>query len=553
MELTPLGQKIFDLKYARTLPSGKMETWEQACARVAHYIAQAEEEEDQLQWTANFTKVMLEQTFLPGGRILANAGTRVKNMMNCFVLPIEDSRDSIYHTLKQAAEIFAHGGGIGYNFSNLRAKGSPVGGTGAVASGPLSFMELYDHTGEIIAQGSRRGAQMGILNVDHPDIKEFIQYKNHLTDQNRRIVDEYSIARQVSSAQVFGSDEAEKLEKVLANNQLTHFNISVAITDEFMAHPDTELLLLMAQNAWENGDPGVYFTDRANMDNMVPYLGSLDSTNPCGEVPLLPYEPCCLGSINLERFVEGDYIDFTYLKTVVRTSVRFLDNVHTLNETSIPEINGAALATRRLGLGVMGFADMLAEMGISYDSDDALTLAHICGKVIQTTAWETSMELADERGPFLEYHPGKINWKLIDDIELSRRPIRNVAVTSIAPTGSIALIAGVNSGIEPYFDLRYNRNITEGIGNTAKDTVEQEAKGSNIKTAHDIHWTDHVAMQAAWQDHVDNAVSKTINMKNSATVKDVTDAYRMAWELGCKGLTIYRNGSRIFQILESVE
>ena len=544
MELTPLGQKIFDLKYARTLPSGKRETWGQACARVALYISQAEEE-DQLQWMANFVKIMLEQTFLPGGRVLANAGTEVKNMMNCFVLPIEDSRESIYHRLKQAAEIFAHGGGIGYNFSNLRAKGSPVAGTGATASGPLSFMELYDHTGEIIAQGSRRGAQMGILNVDHPDIKEFIQYKNHLTDENQRVVDEY-----LGEAPY---DDAYVLTKVLANNQLTHFNISVAVTDEFMVHPDTELLLLMAQNAWENGDPGVYFIDRANMDNVVPYLGSLDATNPCGEVPLLPYEPCCLGSINLERFVDGDYIDFTYLKTVVRTSVRFLDNVHTLNETTIPEINGAALATRRLGLGVMGFADMLAEMGVPYDHEDALTLAKICGKVIQTTAWETSMELADERGPFPEYHPGKINWKLIDDLELSRRPIRNVAVTSIAPTGSIALIAGVNSGIEPYFDLKYNRNITEGIGNTAKDTVEQEAKGSNIKTAHDIHWTDHVAMQAEWQNHVDNAVSKTINMKNDATVSDVMDAYKMAWELGCKGLTIYRNGSRIFQILESVE
>lgn len=550
MALTPLGQKIFYLKYARTFPNGKKETWEQACGRVAFYVAGAEKDESSmLQQSANFTRIMLERSFLPGGRIIANAGTEIKNMMNCFVLPIEDSRASIYKTLGNAAEIFAHGGGIGYNFSNLRAKGSPVKGTGATASGPISFMELYDYTGEVIAQGSRRGAQMGIMNVDHPDIKDFIQYKNHLTDKNERIVLEFIDFWPKD----IDTNLLNHLHKILADNQLTHFNISVAINDEFMENPDLEILRLIAENAWSNGDPGVYFIDRANEYSLVPYLGSLDATNPCGEVPLLPYEPCCLGSINLERFVEGKHIDLRYLETVVKTAVRFLDNVQTLNETSIPEINGAALATRRLGLGVMGFADALAELEIPYNHEDALTFAKICGKVIQTAAWEASMELAEERGTFPEYKPDKINWKVIDALELSRKPLRNVAVTSIAPTGSISLIAGVNSGIEPFFDRNYVRNITLGVGNKAKDSVSMEAIADNVLVAHEIDWEDHIKMQAEWQKYTDNAVSKTINMPNSITVEEIEEAYRMAWELGCKGITVYRDGSRSFQILERAE
>lgn len=556
MELSENARKIFEMKYARTLANGNKESWPQAIGRVANHVAGAEDSEsDRLQYTAEFTKIMLERTFLPGGRIIANSGTGVLNLMNCFVLPVEDSRKSIYDALSKSAEIFAWGGGIGYNFSSLRAKGSPVHTTGGKASGPLSFMELFDLTGEVISQASRRGAQMGILNVDHPDIRDFIRYKNTLNTRNDRIFSEFS-----DSLRVFDDDDAlDALFKVLSDNQLTHFNVSVGITDEFMksfVHGSAEaedLLHLIAENAWNNGDPGIFFTDRANKDNMVPYLGKIDATNPCGEVPLLPYEPCCLGSINLERFVEGTYIDFAYLEEVVGLAIRFLDNVHSVNFTPIDEINKAARKTRRLGLGVMGFADMLAELGIPYDHSDARILASILAKSIQKYAWKTSQDLADERGPFPAFDENKVNWRLLENAELDKKPVRNVACTSIAPTGSIALIADVNSGIEPFFAKKYIRNITHGVGNVATDSVEQSVKGKNIKVAHEIHWEDHISMQAQWQKHVDNAVSKTINMPNDATVDDVMSAYITAWEAGLKGVTIYRDGSKMFQILNADE
>ena len=533
------------MKYARTLPSGKKETWPQAVGRVASHVASAEDyESNKLQYTAEFTKIMLERAFLPGGRILSNAGTNILNLMNCFVLPIEDTKESIYNTLSKAAQIFAWGGGIGYNFSNLRAKGSELKTTGGEASGPLSFMELFDLTGEVISQASRRGAQMGILNIDHPDIETFIEYKNKLNSRNSRVFNE--IIEKQSNAKY-----SEHVYKVLANNQLTHFNISVGITDEYMRSGDTKILQMIASNAWNNGDPGVFFIDTANKDNLAPYLGRLDATNPCGEVPLLPYEPCCLGSINLTRFIERGYIDFEYLEEVVRLAVRFLDNVHDISHTMIPEIDTAARATRRLGLGVMGFADVLAEMAIPYDSDDAYTMAKVFGRFISYYSWRESMDLAQEKGPFPAFIDERINWRLIDRVGLTRKPVRNIAVTSIAPTGSIALIADCNSGIEPYFARSYVRNITHGIGNFAKSTLEQKLHDNNIKVAHEIRWKDHVKMQGIWQDYTDNAVSKTINMPNNATIDDIIRAYEYAWEEKLKGITIYRDGSRAFQILNS--
>ncbi len=572
MELSPNADKIFKMKYAQTRANGNKEEWEQACARVAYHVASAEHNQsDQLQMLAEFTKIMVERSFVPGGRIIANAGTNILNLMNCFVLPIYDSRDSIYETLKNAAEIFAWGGGIGYNFSSLRERGSPVSTTGGTASGPLSFMSLFDQTGEVISQASRRGAQMGILNIDHPDIIDFINFKNDLNNRNIRLMNDYLRNLETVGLDRDGERYFDIMRKTLADDQLTHFNISVGLTDEFMkAYEDhltfhlrsvttgksvreydaDYLMLLIAENAWLNGDPGIFFIDRANEDNMVPYLGKIEATNPCGEVPLLPYEPCCLGSINLERFAEGKYIDFAYLKDVVKLAVRFLDNVHDVSHTQIDRINEAAKATRRIGLGVMGWADMLAELGIPYDHEDAFILADIVGKTIQTEAWLTSMELAEERGPFPEFDEEQINWNLIDKLDLDRRPVRNVAVTSIAPTGSISLISDVNSGIEPFFARRYKRNITEGIGNYAADTLEQSAVSDTVKTAHEIHWKDHIRMQAAWQKWTCNAVSKTINMSNDATVDDIMEAYIMAWKMGCKGVTVYRNGSRMFQILE---
>lgn len=548
MNLSETAQKIFDMKYASKLVNGGKESWEQACGRVASHVAKGEEtENNQLQYTAEFTRILLERSFLPGGRILANAGTNIKNLFNCFVLPVEDSREGIYQALAKSAEVFAWGGGIGYNFSKLRGRGELVGGTGGVASGPVSFMELFDLTGEVISQASRRGAQMGILNVDHPDIMEFIQSKQYMNDRSLRLLLEWlnSLNEDAVTPAVVSA-----LGRVLANNQLTHFNISVGMTDEFMNNPNEGILQQIASSAWESGDPGLFFIDRVNRDNMVPYLGDLDATNPCGEVPLLPYEPCCLGSINLSQFVDGDFIDFHYLEEVVTIAVRFLDNVHSINQIPVQEINETARMTRRLGLGVMGWADMLNEMNIPYNSEDAFLLAAIMAKTIQRTAWKASQALAEERGPFPAFSADEINWTLIDNVGLERKPVRNVAVTSIAPTGSISLIADCNSGIEPYFAHEYNRNITHGIGNIAKDAVTQKANKEAI-TAHEIHWLDHIRMQSAWQQHVDNAVSKTINMPNDATEEDIMLAYRRAWIEGCKGITVYRDGSKQFQILNA--
>jgi len=545
-ELSKTAEKIFKKKYAKELPNGNLEEWEQTATRVGEYVAKAEDNEsDYLQYMVEFIKIINDRVFIPGGRILANSGTGIKNLFNCFVMPIEDSRESIYDTLKKAAEIFAWGGGIGYNFSNIRAAGTPVKTTGGFASGPVSFMELFDTTGEVISQASRRGAQMGILNVEHPDIMKFIEHKNALNTKNKRIFAE------VEKTYDDGEVNMWAVEKILSNNQLTHFNISVAITDEFMKHPDKKIMDAIARNAWESGDPGLYFIDRANEFNLVPYVGNLDATNPCGEVPLLPFEACCLGSINLYSFVDKRYIDFNYLRFVVETAVRFLDNVQTLNYTPVKEINDACKLTRRLGLGVMGLADMLAEMKIPYDSEEALGVSEEVARFIQTTAWLESTRLADERGTFPAFNKNKINWKIFNNIDFPKLPIRNVAITSIAPTGTIALLADVNGGIEPFFSKKYIRNITKGIGNFAEDAVTKQVD-YDVKTSHDISWKAHIDMQAIWQKYTDNAVSKTINMSEDATVEDIKNSYVYAWEKGCKGITIYRNLSRNFQILNSI-
>jgi ribonucleoside-diphosphate reductase alpha chain len=552
-ELSKIADKIHKQKYAKFLPNGKLESWEQTATRVSEYVARAEDKEDNyLQYLADFTKLICDRTFIPGGRVLANAGTGIRNLFNCFVMPIEDSRESIYDTLKKAAEIFAWGGGIGYNFSNIRAEGEPVRTTGGKASGPVSFMELFDTTGEVISQASRRGAQMGILNVTHPDIMKFIEHKNALNVRNKRIW------KQIQDA--FKNDPETNphiIEQILSNNQLTHFNISIAIPDKFMDalfcenKEGLKIFDAIAKNAWESGDPGLYFIDKANEYNMVPYLGSLDATNPCGEVPLLPYEACCLGSINLYNFVDKKFIDWDYLEFVIKMAVRFLDDVQTLNYTPVTEINDACRKTRRLGLGVMGLANLLAEMKVPYDSEDALSISGELAKFIQTKAWEASMELAQEKGAFPAYNRDKMNWKLFENLGLEKKLIRNVAVTSIAPTGTIALLADVNGGIEPFFSKKYIRNITKGIGNIVEDAVTQNIE-YDVKTSHDISWKSHVNMQSIWQKYTDNAVSKTINMSENSTIDDVKDAYFYAWEKNCKGITIYRNNSRNFQILNSV-
>lgn len=845
--LTEKAEKIFKLKYA-TNPD---ETWEQACWRVASYIASAEENEDKKnEYEKKFFDAIYNLVFIPGGRVLANSGTNIKNLNNCFVLPIEDSRDSIYQTLKDAAEIFAHGGGVGYNFSKVRETGAPVKTTGGNASGPLSFMSLFDQTGEVISQASRRGAQMGMLSIDHPDIERFINYKSTPNSRNTRLLEEYKRNLEYNGLDKKGTKYFKVLEKTLQDDQLSHFNLSVVLDDFFMnavANDDnydlisrntddrftrkaSDLLMQMADMAWESGDPGVFFIDRVNEDNIVPYLGKLETTNPCitgdtkiltvyegarkiedlakeefdilvytwnpetklpevsimsrpkktrenvevlevefdsglkikctpdhkfytfrgekieaqnlsigqsirafsasihrdghlrmhgwvngktkhsyvaravweyfnglieegmilhhkdfnelnnrlenfelltpsehnsvhypsrrakgfrfggrnhkvisvkkleekydvyngtvdkthtyiiadenpiagvmsgvvscncGEVPLLPYEPCCLGSINLHSFYdeENNSVNFQFLEYIVRLSIRFLDNVQTLSETPLEKVNYWSKGLRRLGLGVMGLADLLAEMGFPYDSEDAVLFSNYLSWFISFFSWLESINLAQEKGAFPLYDKEKVNLKPLEKVlhskysvgkfnidEIREIGLRNVSVTSIAPTGTIALLANVNSGIEPFFALSYRRNITQGIGNTAKDYIielnpilfkklskilteeeieevkEHVQKYGNLigyekipekvkrifNNSHEISPYKHVDMQCVWQQYVTNAVSKTINCPQETTPQEIFNIYNYMWSSNLKGGTIYRDKSKTFQIL----
>lgn len=621
MTLSSTAQKIFNLKYARN-----NETWEQACLRVALHVASAYKDDPKYDSLLNaFYNLMVERVFIPGGRILANSGTDISNLMNCFVLGIEDSRESIYGSLKNAAEIFAHGGGVGYNFSNIRERGAKVRTTGGAASGPLSFLTLFDQTGEVISQASRRGAQIAFLDIDHPDIENFINYKNILDSRNARLLSEYKRNLERQGLDTDGKEYFNILEKTLKDDQLTHFNISVMLNDKFMkAVLDDEswplisrvskevvktvnsndLIYQIAQEAWESGDPGIAFFDRINEDNMVPYLGNLNAGNPCAELFIFPNESCCLGSLNLHKFYipENNSINWEFLEYAVRVATRFLDSVQTVSFAPIEEINYMSKGLRRLGLGVMGWADLLAEMEIPYSSDQALELADKISWFIAYFSTLESMAMADELGRFPLYDEDKVNleYKLkilnnkkysprfFDEKEIRKIGFRNVATVSIAPTGSIALIADVNSSIEPFFALYYKRFITEGIGNTAKDHIVElnpilirklERDGFNDKqinqlkkhlqefgtledcpeifgqykapfiTSSEISPETHILMQAAWQTNVDNSISKTINLPNSTTVENIVNVIIMAWNNNLKGCTIYRDGSKLFQIL----
>lgn len=827
------------------------ENWEQACLRVASHVSSVEKDE---QYLKKFYELIYNLVFIPGGRVLANAGTGIKNLLNCFVLPVDDSRQSIYGTLQNAAEIFAHGGGIGYNFSNLREECAEITSTGGQASGPISFMSLFDQTGEVIQQASRRGAQIGVMDIDHPDVLKFINYKSTPNSRNSRLLNEYK--RNLRTIKL--NDKGEKyfhvLEKTLQDDQLSHFNISVLIKDDFMlaVTDDKEWQLIsrktgkpiytisakelvhnIASMAWESGDPGLLFYERTNEDNMVKYLGDIKSTNPCvtgdteiltvydgpvpikelaergdpvlvycwnpetklpavsimsdirktrenselveiefnsglkirctpdhnlytfrgkkiqakdlsvgqsirafsmsvhkdghirvhgwvndktkhqysarmiweyfngpiegdlilhhkdfnkinnrlenfellsnsdhnrvhypyrrdggffkhrknhkvvavklleekedvyngivdlhhtyiiadpinvagcasgivsancGEIGLLPYEACCLGSINLVKFVdeENRKINFPFLEYVVRTSTRFLDDVQEITELPLKEVNYWCKGLRRLGLGVFGWADMLALLEIPYDSKDALDLGNYLSWFISYFSWLESISLAVERGPFPLYDSEKADLFVVERIvnskynpyklnmdEVRKIGVRNVSVTSIAPTGTISLLAGANSGIEPFFALSYKRNITEGVGNTAKDYIIEinpilfnklekleiekveldrlkkwladgnsfidfespkipEKLKAAFRTSHEIRPEDHINMQASWQEYVTNSISKTINLPNYATIDDIKDILVYGWNKNLKGLTIYRDRSKSFQVL----
>ncbi len=524
--------------------------------RVARAIAAADERygDDPCDAEEGFYRVMSRLEFLPNSPTLFNAGSGTGLAMSaCYVLPVEDSLEGIFTAVRDMALIEQSGGGVGFDFSRLRPAGDIVRSTKGVASGPVSFMRVFDASTDVIKSGGkRRGAMMAILRVDHPDILEFI------TSKARPGV-------------------------------LTNFNISVAATDEFMravesgeeydlVNPRTgksvgrldapHAWALMAENAWKGGDPGVIFIDEIERHNPTPRAGRIEATNPCGEQPLLPYESCNLGSINLSRMVKGRAVDREKIRDTIRIGVHFLDNVIDVNPYPLKEVGDMTRANRKIGLGVMGFAEMLIRLGIPYDSDEALDLGEGIARFLEEEAVKASEELAGRRGPFPNY-PGSI-W---------RRPRRNATVTTIAPTGTISIIAGCSSGIEPLFAVAFMRHVLGGerlfeinpifervakdrgfYGSDLLDRVVRQGTVNDIEevpedvkrlfvTAHDISPERHVRMQAAFQRYTENAVSKTVNLPENATPADVEKVYRLAYDLKCKGVTVYRYGSKGEQVL----
>ena len=561
IKLTENALKVLEKRYLNKDKSGKpTETPEQLFHRVARAIAAAEliynDKADIGKWENEFYRTMVNLNFLPNSPTLMNAGRELGQLSACFVLPIDDSMESIFDAVKYTALIHKSGGGTGFSFSRLRPESDRVGSTGGVASGPVSFMRAFDTATDVIKQGGmRRGANMAILNVEHPDIMKFINAKND-------------------------------------PNVLTNFNISVAVTAEFMeaVKSDSNYNLInphnkeitgqlnakavfekMVEMAWKTGDPGIVFIDRINNDNPTPNLGKIESTNPCGEQPLLPYESCNLGSINLSRMLiktgSKYQVDYPRIARTVKTAVRFLDNVIDVNKFPLPAIQEMTRKTRKIGLGVMGFADMLLQLSIPYDSDRALEVVEDVMGFLQTEATKASAELAVERGVFPAFKGSKY------DVQGGVK-VRNATRTTIAPTGTLSIIAGCSGGIEPLFALVYTRNILDGAqmieanpyfeevakkgGFYSEELMTQLAGGAHLSdlagvptdvkkifvTAHEISPEWHVEMQSVFQKYTDNAVSKTVNFSHEAAKEDVAKVYMLAYEKGLKGITIYRDRSR---------
>ncbi|MBW2349452.1 MAG: vitamin B12-dependent ribonucleotide reductase [Deltaproteobacteria bacterium] len=564
--LSENAARVLERRYLRKDAAGRpTETPQQMFRRVAHHIARAEKNygsaESAEEMEEAFYRMMVEFKFLPNSPTLMNAGRRLGQLAACFVLPVEDSMEGIFDALKNAALIHKSGGGTGFSFSRLRPKRSRVGTTGGVASGPVSFMRIFNTATEQVKQGgTRRGANMAVLRVDHPDIMEFIKSKS-----NPRELNNFNISVGVTDAFMEAVKNGEPYDLIDPRDQRPVGKLDAR-----------EVYDALVEQAWKGGDPGILFLDRANKDNPTPALGEIESTNPCGEQPLLPMEACNLGSINLSKFVieneDEPGIDYNGLREIVWRAVRFLDNTIDMSRYPLPEIDRMVKGNRKIGLGVMGFADLLYQLGIPYDSEDALRIAEEVMGFIQEESHAASRALAEERGVFPNHEKS-----IYCGREDSR--FRNATTTTIAPTGTLSIIAGCSSGIEPLFALSFVRNVMDNDkllevnphfervarerGFYSRPMMDAIAKAGGIRhmeeipedvrrifvTAHDISPEWHVRMQAAFQKYTDNAVSKTVNLPRDCSVEDVRKVYDLAYDLGCKGVTIYRDGSKENQVL----
>ncbi len=571
MKLTDNALTVLKKRYFRKDNNGKpIENWDKMIRRVAVNISNGNKEKEKL-----YYDLLDSGNFLPNSPTLMNAGHDLQQLSACFVLPLEDSMESIFESIKNAALIHKSGGGTGFSFSRLREADARVRSTNGVSSGPISFLKVFNAATDAVKQGgTRRGANMAILAVDHPQILEFITCKEN-------------------------------------TQELTNFNLSVGITEKFMnaVYEDSEYDLisphtkdvikklkardvfdLIVKMAHQNGEPGIVFLDRINKHNPTPHIGEIESTNPCGEQPLLPNEACNLGSMNLAGMIKDDQMDWETLEKATRDAVDFLDSVIDMSKFPLPEIDEMVKSNRKIGLGVMGWADLLFLLKIPYNSDEAINLAEQVMEFVDYHSKVRSIELAEEKGAFKNFKGSiyetekliredlKLDWKELNKI-IAKKGIRNATTTTIAPTGTISMICNTSGGVEPQFSLVYVKNVMDGnkllyinphfekamkdAGIYSSELMEKVADEGSVAhldeipeeikkvfvTSHDISPKWHIRMQGAFQKYVDNAVSKTINFTKEATKEEIKMAYELAYELGCKGVTVYRDGSRENQVL----